>query len=381
MPRSIASCVLVCAMVLTAGAQAPPQWTVDPLWPQPLPNHWILGSVTGTAIDADDRLWVAHRGAASMVLRTENGLDATPPGSEYCCAAAPALLAFGPDGALTHHWGGPGDGYDWPRNLGGIAVDGSGHVWLTAAGLPPAPPGRGGAAQPPPPEDAHVLKFTRDGKFVLQIGKAGAPGDASSRTGLLRPSAVDVDPVANEVFVGDTGNRRVVVFDATTGAYKRHWGAYGEVPDAQVIIPAYTPTAPAARQFRTISCVTVATSGEVFVCDRDSNRLQVFRMDGTFVREAIVSPATLGAGSTWDVAFFRKGAQPFVFVANGQEQTVHVLSRDTLTEVSRIGTGGRWPGHFFGVGAVEVDSQGHVLTGEALQGKRVQKFLARQGQR
>lgn len=299
-----------------------------------------------------------------MVLRTENGLDATPKGAEYCCAAAPPLLAFTLDGKLDAHWGGPGPGYDWPQNMGGIAIDDTDHVWITAAGLPPAPAGRGGragaaAATPAPPEDAHVLKFTRDGKFVMQIGKAGAPGDATSKTGLLKPAAVDVDSAANEAYVADTGNHRIVVFDATTGAYKRHWAASGATP------------------FKTVSCVSVSRAGEVYVCDRENNRIQVFRKDGSFVREAIVSASTKGAGAVWDIAFSHDDGQQFVFVANGQEQTVHVLRRDTLAEISRIGAGGRWPGHFFGVGSVAVNTRGWVITGEHLQGKRVQKFVLR----
>ncbi len=149
MRRLVLSLVLLGAAGFTGSAQAPPQWNVDPLWPQPMPNHWILGSVTGLAVDAGGRTWVAHRGAASMVLRTENGLDATPKGAEYCCAAAPPILAFTLDGALAASWGGQGAGYDWPQNLGGIAIDMGDHVWVTAAGLPPAPAGRAGAAPPP----------------------------------------------------------------------------------------------------------------------------------------------------------------------------------------------------------------------------------------
>lgn len=363
MRRQLSVCVLVCAAVMTGVAQAPPQWSVDPLWPQPMPNHWILGSVTGVAVDSGDRVWVAHRGLASLHPRTEATLQLTPPGAEHCCTAAPAVLAFEADGRLAAHWGGPGPGYDWPQNLGGIAVDATGHVWITAQGLPPAPAGRGGGgaapAAPPPPEDAHVLKFTRDGKFVMQIGKAGAPGDATSKTGLLKPAAIDVDSAANEAYVADTGNHRIVVFDATSGVYKRHWAASGTTP------------------FKTVSCVSVSRAGEVYVCDRDNNRIQVFRKDGTFVREAVVSASTKGAGSVWDIGFSNDAGQQHVFVANGTEQTVHVLRRDTLAESGRIGTGGRWPGHFFGVGSVAVDSKGHVVTGEALQGKRVQKFAVR----
>ncbi|MSO51758.1 MAG: hypothetical protein EXQ51_04960 [Acidobacteria bacterium] len=363
-------------------AQAPPRAEADPLWPRPLPNHWILGSVTGVAVDSRDHVWVLHRGQASLNARTEAALTATPPGAEYCCAAAPFVLEFDAAGALVGHWGGPGAGYDWPQNPGGIVVDAAGNVWLTAAGLPPAPTGRGGrgggggAAPAPPPDDAHVLKFSREGKFLLQIGKPGDVGAPDSRTGLKRPAAVEVDSQANEVFVADTGNRRVVVFDATTGAYKRHWGAYGTPPDATAPA-AYTAGSAAAKQFRAVSCLALSRSGELFVCDRESNRIQVFKKDGTFVREAVVSPSTLGSGSVWDVAFSSDAAQQTVYVANGQEQTVHVLRRDTLAQVGTIGSGGRWPGYFFGVGAVAVSAQGHVLTGENLQGKRVQKFVVK----
>lgn len=376
--------VLAAAGVLGSGTgliQAPPRVEVDPLWPKPLPNHWILGSVTGVAVDSRDHVWVLHRGQASLNSRTESSLIATPPGAESCCAAAPFVMEFDAAGALVSHWGGPGAGYDWPQNPGGIAVDASGNVWLTAAGLPPAPAGRGGAGRggpvtAPPPEDAHVLKFSREGKFLLQIGKPGETGAPDSRAGLTRPAAVDVDSQANEAYVADTGNRRIVVFDATTGAYKRHWGAYGAAPDATAP-PAYAPAAPAAKQFRSLSGLALSRSGELFVCDRESNRIQVFRKDGTFVRESIISAATLGSGSAWDVAFSADAGQQFVYVADGQEQTVHVLRRDTLAQVGTIGSGGRWPGTFYGVGAVAVTSQGHVITGEALEGKRVQKFLFR----
>ena len=369
-------------------AQAPPKAEVDSLWPRPLPNHWILGSITGVAVDSRDHIWVVHRGQASLNPSTESALKNTPPGSEYCCSAAPFVLEFDAAGALVSNFGGPGSGYDWPQNPGGIAVDAAGNIWITAAGAPPAAGGRGGrgggrggaaaAATPaaPPPEDAHVLKFARDGKFLLQIGKPGEMGAPDSKTGLNKPAAVEVDSAANEVFVADTGNRRIVVFDATTGAYKRHWGAYGTPPDGTAP-PAYAAGEAAPKQFRTLSCLALSRSGELLACDRDSNRLQVFKKDGSFVREAIVSPSTLAGGSVWDAAFSTDTAQRFVYVANGAEHLVHVLRRDTLAEAGTIGAGGRWPGHFFAVNSVAVDSRGNVITGEGLQGKRVQKFLVK----
>ncbi len=207
-----------------------PAFQVDPLWPKPLPNGWILGSVTGVAVDAQDHIWIVHRGAASLTARTENGLGTDPPTAEVCCRPAPPVLEFDQSGALVSSWGGPGEGYDWPESPGGIAVDAKGMVWIAAAGFPEAVAGRGrGAATTPAPArrpiDAHVLQFTRAGKFVRQIGKPGATEGNDSQTSLNRPANVEIDPAANEVYVADGhSNRRVVVFDAATGAVQASLG-------------------------------------------------------------------------------------------------------------------------------------------------------------
>src|SRR5439155_5094545 len=126
---------------------------------------------------------------------------------------------------------------------------------------------RGGTPAPPRPQDAHVLKFSRTGQFLLQIGHAGKVEGSDSQTGLNRPASVRVDAAMNEVYVADgLGNHRVVVFDAETGAYKRHWGAYGEKPD-DANTGAYDPNAAPARQFRAVSCAAAAKDGSVYVCD------------------------------------------------------------------------------------------------------------------
>lgn len=338
-----------------------PSFEVDPFWPRPLPNHWLFGSITGVAVDAQNHVWVVHRGAASMTARTEIGLATNPPTAEACCAPAPFVLRFDPAGRLVSHWGGPGAGYDWPQSPGGITVDAAGHVWIAASGpADPMPGARGrgaGSGQPPAPPDAHILKFSADGKFLLQIGKPGRTGDNDSTTALHRPMAVDVDTAANEVYVADgLGNRRIVVFDAGTGAYKRHWGANGATP------------------FNAPACVKLSTDGLVYVCDRRNNRIQVFRKDGTFVKEATVAKATRGEGSVWSVAFSNDARQRFLYVADGSNQKVWVLDRQTLAPLSSVGAGGRWPGHFYGVGSVAVDSSGNLYTGETYEGKRLQKF-------
>jgi DNA-binding beta-propeller fold protein YncE len=361
-----------------------PTFQVDPLWPKPLPNHWILGSVTGVRVDAQDHIWLVHRGADSLNARQEMGLATNPPGSEYCCSPAPFVLEFDPAGNLVSHWGGPGEGYDWPRSPGGMAIDAAGNVWIAAAGATDTEGGgrgRGRAGQAPPPaaprpQDAHVLKFSRAGKFLLQIGKPGKIEGSDSQTALNRPTAVDVDPAANEVYVADAGNRRVAVFDAATGAHKRHWGAYGERPGNAAAGP-YDPKAEAEKQFRTLSCVKLAKDGMVYVCDRPNDRIQVFRKNGTFVKEAFVSKTTTGDGSVWDVAFSTDPQQRLMYVADGQDQKVFILQRDTLAVVSSFGAGGRYPGHFFGVGSIATDSRGDVYTGETYEGKRLQRFVAK----
>lgn len=366
-----------------AAAQAPqaPTFQVEPFWPRPLPNHWLFGSITGVAVDSRNHVWVVHRGAASLNARTEIGAATDPPTAEGCCVPAPAVLRFDPAGNVVSHWGGPGQGYDWPQSPGGITVDAKGNVWIAASGpadpLPGSRAGRGGggAAPTPPPPDAHVLKFAPDGRFLLQIGKPGSTGGSDSVTALHRPTAIDVDDGAGELYVADgVVNRRIVVFDADTGTYKRHWGAYGARPDDSDIGP-YDPAAPPAKQFRVPACVKLSKDGLVYVCDRRNNRIQVFRKDGTFVKEAFVSKATRAEGSVWSIAFSSDPQQRYLYVADGSNQKVWILDRQALEVLSSVGAGGRWPGHFYGVGSVAVDAAGNLYTGETYEGKRLQKFV------
>lgn len=357
-----------------------PSFEVDPFWPKPLPNHWVLGSVTGVAVDAQDHIWIIHRGADSLA-NNEKGAILNPPTG--CCVPAPQVLEFDQAGNLINHWGGPGQGYDWPQSTGGMSIDHKANVWIAAAGLPASarrpsvataarPPAT--ASRPPAGEDAHVLKFSRSGQFLLQIGRAGKIEPSDSQSGLNRPAAVRVDPATNEVYIADTGNRRIAVFDADSGAYKRHWGAYGDKPDQTDPGP-YDPQAPPAKQFRTVSCVAIAKDGLVYVCDRQSNRIQVFEKSGKFLKEAFVSKTTLGDGSVWDIAFSHDPQQRFLYVADGHDKKVFILRRETLQVVSSFGRGGRQPGQFYGVGSIAVDSKGNIYTGETYEGKRVQKFI------
>jgi DNA-binding beta-propeller fold protein YncE len=359
----------VSAQRAARGAEAP-TFQVDPFWPRPLANHWILGSVTGVAIDAQDHVWLVHRGMDSLTARTEAGLATTPPTAESCCAPAPYVLEFDSAGTVINSWGGPGQGYEWPRTPAGIAVDPKGNVWI--AGIFPRPAAAPGP--PPPPSDAHVLKFTRGGKFLLQIGQPGKIEGSFSKTTLNQPAGFAIDTAANEVYIADgIANRRVAVFDSETGAYKRHWGAYGR-PTSEAPVGTYDPDKPPSNQFNVVSCVEIARDGLVYVCDRRNDRIQAFKKDGTFVKEAFVSRPTLGEGSVWDIAFSNDAQQRFLYVADGSNQKVWTLRRDTLEVVSSVGAGGRWPGHFYGVGSLAVDSKGNLYTGETYEGKRLQKF-------
>ena len=357
-------------------ASQTPKFEVDPFWPKPLPNHWVLGSVTGVAVDAQDHIWIVHRGADSLG-NNEKGASLNPPTG--CCVPAPQVLEFDQAGNLVSHWGGPGQGFEWPQSPGGISIDAKGNIWIAAAGQPEsaARPTAAQGARPasPKPQDAHVLKFSRAGAFLLQIGHAGKIEGSDSKTGFNRPAGVKVDASTNEVYVADGyGNHRVAVFDGETGAYKRHWGAYGEKPD-DASSGAYDPAAPLSKQFRTVSGAAISKDGMVYVCDRQNDRIQVFQKDGKFVKESSVSKTTLGDGSVWDIAFSSDPQQRFVYVADGHDKKIFVLRRDTLEVVSSFGDGGRMPGQFYAVGSIAVDSKGNVYTGETYEGKRVQKFV------
>ncbi len=337
-----------------------PRFEVDPFWPKPLPNHWLLGSSIGVAVDAQDHVWIVHRGGATLNARTEMGAATEPPTAEACCRPAPAVLEFDPAGNLVGHWGGPGEGYEWPLSNHGITVDHKGYVWI------------GGNDA----KDAHVLKFTRSGKFLMQVGRQGQSKGSHDMENFGRVAKIFVDPRANEAYIADGyGNRRVVVIDADTGKFKRYWGAYGNKPD-DTRLPPYDPSAPPAQQFRNpVHCAELSTDGLLYVCDRPNDRIQVFKADGTFVNEVFIAPKTLGDGSVWDIAFSRDGEQRFLFVADGKNEKIYIIERKSMKILTAFGDGGRQPGQFFGVHSIATDSKGNIYTTETYEGKRLQKFI------
>lgn len=360
MTALISACLLSSAFGAAPTGDKPPTFKVDPNWPQPLPNNWILGQVSGVATDADDHVWVLQRPAS--LTDDERGATFTPPHSK-CCAPAPSVLEFDAAGKLLRSWGGPGQGYDWPANEHGIHVDHKGFIWVTANG----------------PNDGQILKFTKDGKFIMQIGKVGPQTNSADTSRLGQPAAVEVDPATNEIYVADGYfNKRVIVFDADTGVYKRHWGAYGKPPvDAKPDLRRTAP--PTAAQLENfgnpVHCARISKDGLVYVCDRINNRIQVFKKDGSYVKEFNVEPNTAGNGSVWDIALSRDPGQRYLFLADGRNNQVLTLARDTGGVVSALGRPGRYAGEFHWVHDLAIDSNGNLYAGEVDSGKRVQRFV------
>jgi DNA-binding beta-propeller fold protein YncE len=290
------------------------------------------------------------------------------------------VLVFSPSGDLIRHWGGPGEGYNWPSSNHGIHVDYKGNVWIGGNGRARTP----GATALPHDEsamgqgfvhDSMVLKFTATGRFLMQIGKPFAGKGSNDLENFKLPAKTFVDSKTNELYVADGyGNRRVIVLDADTGAYKRHWGAYGNKPD-DTQLPPYKAGEPPPKQFRTpVHGLALSNDRLLYVCDRTNDRIQVFKTDGTFVKEAWIAPATLGDGSAFDVALSRDAGQQYLYVADGSNQKVHILDRASLEELTTFGTGGRQPGQFYAVHSVATDSKGNLYTTETYHGRRLQKF-------
>lgn len=389
----------------TAGKLAP-KFTVDYQWPKPLPAHKLIGSVLGVTVDSHDHVFVVHR-IDSFTARTETGADATPPIAECCFSEAP-IVQFDAAGNRIKSWGGPGPGYEWPSQPSGIAVAPNGDVWIG---------GNGGL-------DGQVLVFSHDGAFIRQIGKAGqaptaaapagrgaadtaylgvspggrgaaAPAAAGGGRGgrggrgaapALPPNSASMDLFGGAMRIGFSAdgktafiadgvrNRRVVVVDASTGAIQKFFGANGNTP-SDAATPAYAPDAAPAAQFSMVSCAKPARDGSLYVCDQKNNRIQVFKQDGAFVKEAKVAPATLQEGSVCDIAFSADATQRYLYVADCGNHKVRMLDRANLQEIANFGTGGRLPGMFHSPSSVAVDSKGNLYTGENYEGKRVQKFV------
>jgi hypothetical protein len=342
-----------------------PRFQVDPFWPKPLPNGWVMGTVIGVDVDANNNVYIVHRG----VTGAEAAADQDPPLAE-CCSSAPPVLQFDPAGNLVRAWGGPSpdSAYVWPASNHGIAVDGSGNVWIG---------GNGGG-------DSHVVVFTNDGQYIRTYGEPGNARNSLAMNHFGQVADIEFDLAANEAFFADGyQNRRVAVVDITTGAIKRFWGAYGEPPNDnyQFTMPRtqpsdYDASVAKERGFQgPVHCADPSVDGLLYVCDRGNARVQVFRLDGTYVTESYFNPKTVSDGPVWDVAFSNDPQQTWMYVGDGENSQVHIVRRATMETVGSFGGQGRYPGQFQAIHSIAADSEGNVYTTETYEGRRLQKFV------
>ena len=337
---------------------APPTFRVDASWPKPLREDWGVGHAVGVAVDSKDNVYFLQR------RRFERG-----------AATTPELLVFDPAGNVIRGWGGsehknlnqyPVVGKDdWGTNTHTVYVDYKDNVWVAFGGT------TGITSMNITESDrleanknAHVLKFNSEGKLLLEIGKFGQPGDSNSTMYLGQPSSVVVDPQTDEVYVADGYvNRRVAVFDANTGAYKRHWGAYGKKPVDVV------PAGEEKQHFNIVECITITVDRFVYVCDRQNKRIQIFKTDGTFVREKITD------GNPSDIILSRDPAQKFALLVSQAADRVFILDRASLDTLSYFGRRGHFAGEFAGAHSGALDSKGNFYVVETVDGRRIQKFV------
>jgi len=368
-PRHVATAILVSLFSLTVFAQKPPTFKVDPSWPQEMPNHWIMGAVTGVFVDAKQHVWVTH---LPETLTEEElyeepwnvaGLDPSKPKPvkiATCCKAAPPVLEFDQQGKLVQGWGQGSydDTSQWPREPHGIFVDHNDFVWIGSYNR------------------HRVMKFTRDGKWVMTIGQYEKTNGSADTTLLGGPSGIWVDPANNEVYISDGyRNRRVIVFDGATGKYLRHWGAYGKTPDDTYRFDPKTMVDGALpQQFSTPHGITGSKDGKIYVADRRGNRIQVFDHQGKFLAEKVIAPATLSSGSAFVPVLSPDPQQTWLYVADGTNHKVWTLRRSDLEIVGEFGRGGRQVGQMLRPHGMSIDNQGNLYVGEASTGRRVQKF-------
>ena len=345
----ILAAITVAVAVVIGCAQAPTRegagkldYVVDPVWPKPLPNNWIMGQVAGLAVDA--RRSRVGDPPSTTLIDEEQGASLSPPRAK-CCVPAPAVLEFDAAGNLLRAWGGPGPGYEWPENEHGIYVDHQGNVWV------------GGND----PKDHQLLKFTPDGKFLLQIGRAGQTGGSNSRTLLGRPAHMEIDAQANELYVADGyGNKRVIVFDASTGAYKRHWGAYGNAPSDDKLPDVQPAELTAVHEPGALRAPV--EDGLVYVCDRANNRVQVFRKNGTFVKQFVFERGFARLGLLVGPRDSRPTRGRPTSTRRRHEQPGAHLERESGKVLSSFGRPGRMPGSSWAA------QHRHRLEGQPLHG-------------
>jgi hypothetical protein len=319
-----------------------PIFEVDRTWPK-VPPQWKLGDASSIAIDAQDNVWVLHR---PRTLKPEQAAMAAPP-----------VIVFDTAGNYIKAWGGAGKGYEWPEREHGIYIDYKGYVWLGGNSCPTS-----GLPGLKPVADDQLLKFTQDGRFVMQIGHSNQSKGNADTTNVHRAADAWVYQPTNELFVADGyGNHRVIVFDADTGKFKRMWGAFGNKPmdddNCQLVTPA-SFSDPGPEQFSVVHAIRVAKDGTVYVADREYRRVQMFTKDGKYLKQLVRT----GEPFARDLALSPDPAQQFLYVGGGKG--IYVVDRRTLEIVGAIQPAGIiGPGH-----EIATDSKGNLYIAQTTAG-------------
>ena len=338
------------ALAQTPAARSLPMFEVDAAWPK-IPAKWKVGDASSFAVDAQDNVWLLHR---PRTLKPEQAAMAAPP-----------VMVFDTAGNNIKAWGGAGSGFEWPEREHGIHIDYKGFVWLGGNSCP-----TNGLPGLKPVADDQLLKFTQDGKFVMQIGHSSQSKGNADTANLHRPADVWVHPQSNELYVADGyGNHRVAVFDADTGAFKRMWGAFGNKPmdddHCEIVSPKSFPDAQGPANFSIVHAIRVANSDEtVYVADRENRRVQVFLPDGTFVKQLIKTDVPFAR----DLAFSPDRDQQFLYVGAGK--AISVVDRKTLEIVGTI----QVPGMIGGGHHIQTDSKGNIYIAQTTSGMQKLTF-------
>jgi DNA-binding beta-propeller fold protein YncE len=350
-----------------------PVFELDPAWPQ-LPPDWALGLVSKIAVDKHDNVWIIHRPRTVRAGKT----------------AAPPVLELDANGKFLQAWGGQDAGYDWPDNEHNIFVDYKDNIWISGSGSSVLPTG--------PRSDDMILKFTNDGTFLKQLGGRATSHGNKDPMSVNRPGDIYVSPKTNELYVADGyGNRRVIVYDADTLAFKRMWGAFGKPPEddpdsggpgasgptvgrgqgAEATGPRVLDTeGPGAEKFASpVHGVLVSNDDVVYICDRSNRRVQLFTPDGKYIKQLFINRAGPAAGSVSGLAFSPDKDQQFLYLSDYGNSHIVVVERKTLEILYQFGKRSAAPGDFQGVHHIAVDSKGNLYAAEVAPGARAQRFI------
>src|SRR5262249_50247299 len=326
-----------------------PMFEVDRAWPK-VPSQWKLGDASSIAIDAKDNVWVLHR---PRTLKPEQAPMAAPP-----------VIVFDTAGNYVKAWGGAASGYEWPEREHGIHIDSKGFVWISGNNCP-----TNGLPGLKPVADDQVLKFTQDGKFVLQIGHSNQSKGNTDTQNLHRAADMWVHPRTNELFVADGyGNHRVAVLDPDTGAFKRMWGAFGNKPvdddHCEVVTPKSFPEGPGPQNFSIVHAIRVAKDGMVYVADRENRRVQAFTTQGKFVKQLVKTDTPFAR----DLALSADADQQFLYVGDGED--IIVVDRKALMGVGSIKVAGMIGGGH----QIATDSKGNIYIAQTAAGMQKLTF-------